>query len=247
MKDINFLPKSFLSRQRKRHDRVFFSSVALGTCGVIVTVSTLMYTMRQSVVSESHTLDAKLAEARERQSEFANLKLKLAAQREQALLLAYIDQEWPVSRILSEITEPIPSQIALLAMSYDRDGGNKPKVGNPFDQADKDAEAVSDSDFGSDLKTLREIIEGAAWIITIEGETSDAAVLHLFVDKLNSSPLFDSVALEGFRASGNSDEQTRQFTLRLTVTAGHGQTNGRNYTPPPPSEDQELAEVARET
>jgi hypothetical protein len=246
MKDINFLPDSFLNRQRKRGDRVFFATIGIGTCCVIVSVSTLMYTMRQSVVHQSETLDAKLSESRDRQNEFANLKLRLAAQEEQAVLLAYISQEWPVSRVLSEITEPIPSQIALLALSYDRGGGKKGPTGNPFDSAQKtDAEAATtDSPFAADLKTLRGVIEDATWIITVEGETSDAAVLHLFVDKLNSSVLFDNVALEGFHASGNVDEQTRHFTLKLTVTAGHGQTNGKRYKPPPKTD---AAEVPRET
>jgi hypothetical protein len=246
MKDINFLPNSFLSRQRKRGDRVFFATIGIGTCCVIVSVSTLMYTMRQSVVHQSETLDAKLSESRDRQNEFANLKLRLAAQEEQAALLAYISQEWPVSRVLSEITEPLPSQIALLTLSYDRGGGKNGPAGNPFDSAQKnDAEAATtDSPFAADLKTLRGVIEDATWVITIKGETSDAAVLHLFVDKLNTSVLFDNVALEGFHASGDVDEQTRQFTLKLTVTAGHGQTNGQRYQPPPKTD---AAEVPRET
>lgn len=247
MKDINFLPDSFLKRQRKRRDRVFFGTVGIATCGVIVSVSTLMYTMRQTVVRQSDTLDTKLTESRNRQNEFANLKLQLAAQEEQAVLLAYISQEWPVSRILSEITEPLPSQIALLALSYDRDGGKKGPTGNPFDAAQQKAAegATSDSPFAADLKTLRGVIEEATWIITIEGETSDAAVLHLFVDKLNSSELFDNVALEGFHASGNDTAvQTRQFTLKLTVTAGHAQTNGRRYKAPRKTD---ATEVPRET
>lgn len=228
MKDINFLPQSFVHRQRKRRDRIFYATVGASAIGVVLSIALVMLSIRQAVIHQSRSLDDDLATARQRQAEFANLQLELKAQRERAALLAYLEQEWPLSRMLSEIAEPIPSQISLLKLSYNRDAGQATRpAGNPFDKANQQQEEAPMSPFAADLKELREQVESNPWVITVEGETSDAAVLHLFVDKLSSSPLFSNVALEGFRAGNNTLLATRQFTLQLSVAPGHGETNGR--------------------
>jgi hypothetical protein len=246
MKDINFLPDSFLNRQRQRHDRVFLGGSAVTTVLIISAATALLCTMRQSVIHESRSLDSRVAEARAKQVDFAATRDSLEQQERRAALLAYLGQSWPPSRILAEITTPLPSQIALISLSYDRDDSRSNQTtANPFDGSQQDTEAPSESPYEHDLAQLRELCESSPWVISIAGETSDAAVLHLFVHKLSSSKLFAAVELQGFRASTGESGDTQEFTLRLTVAAGHGTDDGERI-PLPKKSDIDVGEAPYE-
>jgi hypothetical protein len=225
VKNINFLTASFLDRQRRRQDRVFLASVSIAAITIITSVTIVMCMLHQSVTHASNSLDSKIVAAQQKNADFANLQARLDGHDEQADLLAYLDQQWPISRILFEVTTPLPKQISLLELSYDRNIGADPRKGkkNPFNSTSDDEEDAG-SPYAREIKALRDMTESIPWIITIEGETTDAAVLHLFVDKLRSSQLFASAHLDGFRTSNeNSDSETRLFTLHLTIAAGHAE------------------------
>ncbi|MFP6674433.1 MAG: hypothetical protein VB878_05085 [Pirellulaceae bacterium] len=245
MKNINFLSDAFLDRQRRRQDRVFLASVTITAITIIISVTIVMCMLHQSVSYASKSLDGEIVSSQQKNADFANLQARLDGHDEKANLLAYLDQQWPISRILSEVTAPLPKQISLIELSYDRNVAANSRKGrkNPFNSVPA-AEEDAGSPYACELKALRDMTESIPWIITIEGETTDAAVLHLFVDKLRSSQLFASAHLDGFRTSNeNSDTETRLFTLHLTIAAGHAEPGA----PQPVHAKEVVAEVSSET
>ncbi|MGC3971073.1 MAG: hypothetical protein QM775_28175 [Pirellulales bacterium] len=157
-----------------------------------------------------------------------------------AALLTHLRHPWPRSRVLDELTVPLPDEVSLVRIELR--GVPRELVRSGEAAASADSAEQKKPSIETDLAALREQSEREEVVIALEGTTIDQSVLHIYLQSLAVSPLVATAELTQVEATpaGNqlvdsastaAGSRSDRFTAVIKLRPGWGLPGGPQTRP----------------
>ncbi len=226
MKDIDFLPFRYRERSALRRARVWRAVMVCCLAGFVAVVALAQHALRRPIERQLITVHAQYPAAVVAANRVDQLQKDLTEIEGFAAMYTYLRHPWPVTQLLTSLTNPLPDSVVIVEITFDRKPTGQtplPATGNPpTTQPASAAEAAK-----RDLERLRSQQDGIGTAVHVTGITSDATNLHGYVSRLAPSPLFTAAKIESLEViTSEAGVAGSRFKLRLLVRPGFGQPGG---------------------
>lgn len=207
MVNINFVPDDYVQNNESRRANllcfVLFTLVMTALVGsfFIIKIRQRTFSAKEKLVNE------KIAKTQEAINQFEHLQLKRKEMMKAALTTAELIEPIPRSVLLASLTNNLPQGVSLLKLSLLQKQPKQTKVAvttNKYEAAQADKEELLEKI--SPEKLLETHIE-------IEGMAPSDLQVASYMEQLNTSTLFDNVALVESKEHKIQDTTFRQFKL----------------------------------
>jgi len=237
MQYIDFLPVEYRQKCASRHTKPWRAVVVIGFVALLA-AATLGVRSRHKIAEKNlDTLAPQYDLVVKQSAALGSVQSQLLAARSEAELFTYLRHPWPKSQILSALLTPLPREITLRELQVFGESRARSSVVESRSRAELDSQAAADaalSPAGRDLKDYREKYDDSQTVVLLDGTTTDSAVLHSYLGKLDDVKLFskvelrsvESVDLRPAETAGGNGGGTMQFQAAAIVRPGYGQPGG---------------------
>lgn len=253
MQNIDFLPTDYRSVRLQRTNW-YWCVVVVGLLGLPFSVVTVyQYQIDVGIETELAKIEPEYLDAIEAMKHLQELQKQAKETNANADLVAYLGHRYPASRILATVFEPLPDSVTLdeLLVQSEPFASAPSPSGLTRRRAKIRAEAVEEKPQGPlalvDLEELRSKHSAMRIVITLSGKTRRSDMLHKYVSELGQSDLIAKAEVRSIEtASEKPGSKTgwrlSEFTVRIVLHAGHGQTDGASEIVKQPVVPQSLAQ-----
>jgi len=201
MNSIDFLPNRFREQSARRKTNAWRLIVLL-LFGVVIGAAALGQAMfRGGLYQEIAEADLRYAAAQATNAQHALMQDRQAASAAKANLAAYLQFQWPRTKLLQAIYEAQTTAITLSEVHLARETAELSRPGpRKRGSAEKETAAVGPSAADRDLAQLLAETENSNVAMLVAGRTNDGAELHQFVSRLNQHAMFQGAELRSLEA-----------------------------------------------
>ena len=221
MKEIDFLPSRYRENDARRRAGLWRFVLVLLLGGAVTAASLGQFAYKAKVKAQLLDIQPLLAQAHAMEANSAQLKTELSKASQTAKLYAIVQTPWPKTQVIAAIVAPLNESIIVREIHHSRQGMQNSSRRDPmfeFQLGPSDDTNQTTSDTETDLAAIKAQLYQSRDVIKIVGETNNQAVLHNFLEKLDESPLFETVELIEVDTITSQDSQPRlQFTASIVV------------------------------
>jgi hypothetical protein len=222
---IDFLPERYREARVKRQASIWRLIVAVMFGALLSSAAMYQQQVLWLAQNDLEQVAPMYAAAQKFAREVADEQAKLPAIQSEAELFTYLRHKWPRTQILSGILTPLPTSTRLTHLQLSLERPEK-QVAEASQISGKDDPVDKVPSAARDLKRLRGESDGARWIVSLAGSTTDVSELHEFINAAEDNPLFTKVDLISIEAPSSADSTTIRFAIRISVVPGYGQPGG---------------------
>ena len=238
LNEIDFLPPEYRKRRGQRRTYVWRLLVILAFTAFFGTTALFQHKHHAFVRSKLVEVDAQYAQAVAHNTQSAEIKARLQAERSSAELLTFLRHPWPRTQIIAAILEPISDSITLTDWQIVSETIQRGGVANAAPLDDKKVARDKPARRASDLaRLMRENAQHQQFVV-LAGHAAEAAALHEYLARLGANPLFSKIdlrSIENVVSTKPSNEAPGRFhfTARAVLRPGHGQVMPDKSSTPP--------------
>ena len=237
MKSIDFLPDKYRKREALRLARVWWGIVVLVFGGAIGSSTAAQVWLRYTLQRQFDDLTSSYTTAQAQVRELSELQTQIGKSAQEASLFTYLEHPWPRTQLMAEVVRPLPDVIRLTQL-YIREeelARAAPQAG-PRRQTPEEEAAAKIREAEQDLTRLQEETDHRQTVVELDGQTTNVARLHEYVEDLSHSPLVADAKIKSLEAAPDRQKGQTLFTLRVIVHPGYGQRGNEGpRTPNSPS------------
>ena len=241
MHQIDFLPAEYRHSHARRQSQPWRIFVVLIFAAIVAAAAFGQHRRRSRLEADLEAIAPQRQAAAERNRLLGQLQSELHQARADAELFTYLRHPWPRTRVIHALLAPLPDEITFEQLEIRR----QPPGGRPYierlsrtEQEEQMAQLANLPPAARDLKRLRDQFDAAQTVVTIDGQSSESAALHRYLEELGRVDLFSRVELASIENDQASPDEALRFRATLVVRPGYGQPNGtaspHNNAPPQP-------------
>jgi hypothetical protein len=235
--DVDFLPTAYRERDMQRRAYAWRVTAAVGIVAFLGATTLWQRSHHAHVLGRLSDIEGQFADAAVKNTRLKAATAGLNSERKTAEFLTFLRHPWPRTRVVSGILSPLPENIVLNELHLGHETiarGDKPAVALPETKA---AAAPTDkaSRQAADLERLLREHADRQDYVELQGESLDAAMLHEYLARLGTDPLFDRVdlrSLEHAPADAAGTPGPVRFSVRIVLQPAHGQALDAPVSPP---------------
>jgi Tfp pilus assembly protein PilN len=228
MKNIDFLPSRYRERTQLRRVMMWRIAALVVLAATIAVAHGSQLAVRRSAAKQLAALGPQYQAALETSARLQQLQNELAANEHYAALYTYLEHPWPSTQILVAITQTLPESLTLTEIRLQHQQSTK--TGTAPDNNPAVTSTVPPP--SKDLQSLRDEMDGAKYVVTVHGLTTDVSALQEYVSGFQRSPFFASAKLESIESLKELEgPQISRFEMHLEIRPGYGQPGGPTLKP----------------
>lgn len=247
MQTIDFLPEHYRERRKQRRVRWWWALIVCMFGGVVAVTASLQWLNIQRIKKELQQLETQCAAFRQLDQQLLEIETKVSALSHSANLYTFLKHPWPRTQILAAIATPLPKELQLSSIRITESLVAKPiKPTSPESQVAEPPPPPHPA--VADLRQLHDAHESQRLVVAVEGSAKEVEALHSYLESLARHPLIAEAQLNSMETRKFESHSLVVFQLQLTITAGHGLSDGPagalSPAPNPPAETASRAEEA---
>ncbi|MFI4874382.1 MAG: hypothetical protein ACIALR_03560 [Blastopirellula sp. JB062] len=213
MQDIDFLPKKFRDRRKRRRASVYRWIGAASVGGVLLLAALLQLGVQRRLQTQRNSLEPAYLTAVAKREKLIELQSQLAKDRKEAQLYATLRSHWPTTQLLTCIAEPLPASLTFREMKLNHETASTTQRRNEEEEtaATKSADQRDYEHFQSERQKRSSKID-------IDGVVTDVSQLYEFMVKLNDHPLVQRAIIESVEPIDQDEDLGRSdFELQVVL------------------------------
>jgi Tfp pilus assembly protein PilN len=251
MKTIDFLPERYRQAKKRRYTSYYRLAVTVFFIVAFAGAAGELHYKQHEIRKQSEQVNNQFAAAQAKSNLLASKQAELEKISVYAAVVTHLRHPWPRSRVLADLTEPLPEEVALTRIELRTAPREIVRTGEAASTGDTGE--PKQPDIHTDLATLREQAEAEMVLIDLEGSTTDQTSLHLYLRALLASPLIHTAELTQVEAAAQSSDvtvtetvRTDRFTAVVKLRPGWGLSGGPQTEPEvaPPATTEATAVVS---
>jgi hypothetical protein len=229
MKSIDFLPQKYKETDARRRAGLWRLGLVMLLGGTVAAASIGQFAYRAKVQKQISDVQPLLAQSKATEAHLTQLRNDLTKVSLTANLYAVVQTPWPQTQVIASIVEPLDEtitieEIHITHQQSEQASSNKSAV--EFQLGTKKSNAPKLSPAQSDLQTIRRHLYERRHVVRLAGATNNQARMHMYLESLESSPMFERVELLDVDGAGSRPEPTNlRFKALLLVCPPLGQSN----------------------
>lgn len=225
MQTIDFLPAHYRERRKQRRVRWWWALIVCMFGGVVVVTASLQWFNVQRIKKELQQLETQCAAFRQLDQQLLEIEDKVSALSHSANLYTFLKHPWPRTQILAAIAKPLPPELQLSNVRITDSLVAKPiKPASPESATAETAAPAHPA--VADLRLLHDAQESQRLVVMVEGSAKEVEALHGYLEALARHPLIAEARLNSMETRKFETHSLVVFQLQLTITAGHGLSDG---------------------
>lgn len=219
MQDIDFLPKKFRDR-RKRRRASLYRWVGAASVGALLAVAALLQLgIQHQLKVKRDSLEAQYHAAVAKRDQLVDLQTKLTQCRSEAQLYGTLRSHWPATQLLVSVAGPTPESISFRELKMYQEIASAARRREEADEA----AAAGKSPTLRDYEFFRSERKLRTAKIDVDGDVMDVSELYEYLVKLNDHPLIQRAIIESVEPVAQGDDSTRsEFQLQVVLTPPPG-------------------------
>lgn len=219
MQDIDFLPKKFRDR-RKRRRASLYRWIGVASIGALLAVAALLQLgIQHQLQSQRNSLEAPYHAAVAKRDQLVTLQTQLAEYRSEAQLYGTLRSHWPATQLLISVTGPTPDSLSFGELKMYQEIASVARRR----EEEEEANAASKSPTLRDYEFFRAERKTRTAKIDVAGHVQDVTELYEYLVKLNDHPLIQRAIIESVEPVPHGDDSGRsEFDLQVVLTPPPG-------------------------
>jgi hypothetical protein len=225
MQTIDFLPEHYRERRKQRRVRWWWALIVCMFGGIVAVTASLQWLNVQRIKRELQLLETQCAAFRQLDQQLLEIETKVSALSHSANLYTFLKHPWPKTQVLAAIAKPLPQELQLSSVRITESLVAKPiKPASPESQVAEPPPAPHPA--VADLRQLHDAHESQRLVVVVEGSAKEVEALHSYLESLARHPLIAEARLNSMETRKFETHSLVVFQLQLTITAGHGLSDG---------------------
>ncbi|TWT31386.1 hypothetical protein [Blastopirellula retiformator] len=214
MQEIDFLPKKFRDRRKRRRANLY-RWIGAASIGALLAIAALLQLgVQHQLQSKRNQLEAPYQAAVAKRDQLVALQSKLTDQRSEARLYAALCSHWPATQLLVCITAQTPESLSFRELKlYQETTAIARRKSEEDEAAASQSPTLRDYDYFESLRGSRTAK------IDVNGDVMEVSELYEYLVKLNDHPLIQRANIESVEPVAQGDDSGRsEFELQVVLT-----------------------------
>ncbi|EAQ79678.1 hypothetical protein [Blastopirellula marina] len=219
MQDIDFLPKKFRDR-RKRRRASLYRWIGVASIGALLAVAALLQLgVQHQLQVQRDALEPAYLAAVAKRDLLVNLQFNLTEHRNEAQLYATLKSHWPTTQLLACLTGPTPETLSFRELKLYQEIASVARRREEEDAAAANQKSATLRDFEFFLSERQKRTAK----FDVDGAVMDVSQLYEYLVKLNDHPLVQRAIIESVEPVAQGDDSGRSdFELQVVLTPPPG-------------------------